>query len=126
MAMDTVIDGEAIRRRRRERGLTGRELARVSGVDQAVISRIERGLQADLLVGALVALARALDAPLDALVTGATPGQMVSLVAEFRAEVDAVAALPDAQQRHAADLLHVHRAALADAAGHSDGGNAPA
>ena len=49
--------------RRRERNLTQKQLAELSGIDQAEISRIERG-QANPTAATLSALTRALDVDL--------------------------------------------------------------
>ncbi|MGH9957397.1 MAG: helix-turn-helix domain-containing protein [Pyrinomonadaceae bacterium] len=52
--------GEKIKNLREESGLTQRQLARKAGVDQGGLSKIERGLKANLTLEMLRRLARAL------------------------------------------------------------------
>lgn len=53
--------GENIKRRRLATKMTQRGLARQAGIDQAGLSRIERGYKENLTVAVLRSLARALD-----------------------------------------------------------------
>ncbi len=116
-AVIDVIDGETIRNLRLARGLTMSDLARAAGIDHAVVSRLEWGLQRDLTVSALVGLARALGVAVDALL--ATPPDAAKgredVIGELREAVSALESLSVRQQRHAAALLRTYRAALDDA-----------
>jgi transcriptional regulator with XRE-family HTH domain len=49
-------------------GLTQRELAGLSGVSASTIAQLEQGIYPDPRIGTLIALADALDIPLDELV----------------------------------------------------------
>lgn len=57
----------SIRAARLHRGITQRELAEATGIDQASISRMENGKQA-ITLGHLRQIARALATPVEALV----------------------------------------------------------
>ena len=112
---DAVIDGDALRRLREARGLTGRELARAADVDHSVISRLERGVQRDMSVSVLLAVVRILRTPIDSLL--ATPlhpvqGEQRELTGELRAEISTLGELPSAYQRHLAGLLRAYRSGL--------------
>ena len=63
--MSSFINAHALRERRKARGWDQLTLAREAGIDPSVVSRLERGLQADLRVSVLVALIRALDIPIE-------------------------------------------------------------
>jgi len=120
---DAVIDGDTIRHLREARGLTMVDLARAAGIDHAVVSRLERGLQRDLTVSALIGLARALGVAVDTLLTVSPEVRRGSgtLIGELAAAVAALEALSERQQRHAAALLRTYHAALHDAMdGHAD------
>ena len=64
--MDDTPTGPRLRAARERVGITAAELARQSGINQATISRVERGMQRPS-VDTLSALACALDVPLDDL-----------------------------------------------------------
>jgi transcriptional regulator with XRE-family HTH domain len=117
--MDAVIDGETIRHLRGARGLTMVDLARAAGIDHAVVSRLERGLQRDLTVSALVGLARALGVAVDTLLVAPPPTGVGSdgVIGELRVAVAALSAMPERQQRHAAALLRTYRSALDETIG---------
>lgn len=65
--MSSVIDGNAIRSIREAKGWDQLRLAKAAGIHPSVVSRLERGLQNDLKASVLVALARALEVPVDTL-----------------------------------------------------------
>lgn len=113
---DAVLDGETIRHLREARGLTMVDLARAAGIDHATISRLERGLQRDLTVSALVGLARALGVAVDTLLAVSPEVRRGSgaLIGELGAAVAALEELTERQQRHAAALLRAYQAALHD------------
>jgi len=60
--------GRRVKRLRRERGWSQRDLAREAAVGQAQLSRIESGSQDDANISTAVRLAEALDTSLDALI----------------------------------------------------------
>jgi transcriptional regulator with XRE-family HTH domain len=113
---DAVIDGETIRHLREARGLTMVDLARAAGIDHAVVSRLERGLQRDLTVSALIGLARALGVAVDTLLAVSPEVRRGSgvLIGELGAAVAALEELTERQQRYAAALLRAYQAALHD------------
>ena len=112
--METVIDGASLRRLRQARGLTVRALAAMARIDSSVVSRAERGVQKDLSVSALVSLALALDTPAETLLSSQTDRERVPLIGELAAELVALGALTDRQQRGAAALLRTYRQIVAD------------
>ncbi len=112
--MKTVIDGVSLRRLRQARGLTVRALAAMARIDSSVVSRAERGVQKDLSVSALVSLALALDTPAETLLSSQTDRERVPLIGELAAELVALGALTDGQQRGAAALLRTYRQIVAD------------
>jgi transcriptional regulator with XRE-family HTH domain len=62
-----MIDAARIRLRRLELRMSQEELGKCLGQDQAYVSRLERGLIADITVGTFERLARALQVRLEAL-----------------------------------------------------------
>ena len=113
--MGAVIDGQTLRAMREARGWNQSTLARTAGIHPSVISRIERGMQDNLDADVLVALARSLQAPVDALlVTPDKPGEhgRGRLMRELAAEVAVLAELSDTQQRQVAAIVRAYRATL--------------
>ncbi len=111
-ATDGVIDGAALRRLREGRGLGQRELARLASVDHSVVSRIERDVQRDVGIVAVVAIARVLGVPVDNLLAMPTGRAPAPLVGELAAEVATLGTLPPIYQRHLAGLLRAYRSGL--------------
>lgn len=62
--------GERIRRVREKRGLNQSDLAGITNTTQATISQIEQGHRKQVKVSRLAAIAKALDTPMDYLLTG--------------------------------------------------------
>src|SRR5689334_18246305 len=113
--MSAFINIEMLRSLRELRGWAQETLAARANVDRSVISRVERGSQRDLKVSVLVALARALDVPVDRLIVAAeTPADAthVQLVTELEVVVDALAPLSTAHQRQVAAILRGYLSAL--------------
>jgi transcriptional regulator with XRE-family HTH domain len=110
--MSDVIDTQILRSLREAKGWEQQMLASTAGVDPSVISRLERGLQVDLKASVLIALARALDIPVDSLL--ATPYQQVTsdLAPELVAAIAGLASLQQPQQQHVAALLRTYVSAL--------------
>ncbi|MBL3665636.1 helix-turn-helix transcriptional regulator [Streptomyces sp. M2CJ-2] len=71
------FDPDALRRIRRERGVTQQKLADMVGRDVTTVSQYERG-RYGLSVGTLAAIARALNAPMDAFIKAADDRELVS------------------------------------------------
>jgi XRE family transcriptional regulator, aerobic/anaerobic benzoate catabolism transcriptional regulator len=61
--------GERVRARRSELGLTARDLATRSGLSTRFVSQLENG-HANIAIGRLLGVAKALELPIDALVSG--------------------------------------------------------
>jgi transcriptional regulator with XRE-family HTH domain len=112
--MSDVIDTQILRSLRAAKGWDQQTLASTAGVDPSVISRLERGLQVDLKASVLVALAHALDVPVDSLI--ATPYQHSALgaVAELTAAMAALTALSAAHQRQVAALVRAYVSSMPD------------
>lgn len=102
--MRTIINVQALRLMREARGWDQQTLARAAEIDPSVVSRLEGGHQDDLRASVLVALARALDVPIDELINGPA-GREASYVLELTAVLPEVARLTEAQQRQVAAIL---------------------
>ncbi len=74
-------------------------LAKRAGISPPVVSRLERGLQDDLDASVLVALARSLAVPVDALLVAEARSVRSELVAELESTVMRLSHLSVAQQR---------------------------
>ena len=110
--MSNFIDGQSLRSLRQARGWDQKTLARKAGVNPSVVSRVERGLQDNLKVSVLVAIAKTLDTPVDALLVTyrqAVPSEPVQELAVALSEVTALSA---EHQRFMAALLRGGIAAL--------------
>ncbi len=124
--MDTV-DGGAIRRLRRARGLTMRQLATAAEVDHAVVSRLERQVQSDVSARALAKLALALGVSVDAVLTETFRASAPPPIAELAIEIVGLGALPERQQSLVAIILRAYKTAISDAGerGEGAGGTSP-
>jgi transcriptional regulator with XRE-family HTH domain len=103
--MGQMIHAQTLRALREAKGWDRRTLAQHANVSPSVVSRLERGIQADLRVSVLVALATALAVTPDDLL--AIPPQQTgsALVTELSAVVNELASLSPAHQRQVAALL---------------------
>lgn len=70
---------------RTAKGWDQKQLAEAAGIDRSVISRLERGLQADCRVSILVAIAAALDVPPDVLILDIRNGNVNNIIPELEA-----------------------------------------
>lgn len=70
---DILVDGEKIRQLRQKHRWTQKELAMASGVDQAVISKLENNFKGGTRIETMVALARAFGVATDELFVPAEP-----------------------------------------------------
>ena len=118
-AREPVVDGILVRRLRVAQGMSMVDLATAAGIDHAVVSRIEREVQADARVSALARIAGALGVPMDALLR--RPMEAPTMDAELEVEMRAIARLGRQRQRLAAVMLRAYRSALADTAGDDEG-----
>src|SRR5947209_3013957 len=103
--MSSVIDVQILKSLREARGWDQQTLAQVAGVDPSVVSRLERQLQDDLKASVLVALARALETPVDALLTAEYRYSHSELLAELTAVVNEFGRLSEGHQRQIAGML---------------------
>jgi transcriptional regulator with XRE-family HTH domain len=110
--MSDVIDPQVLRSLRESRGWDQLTLATAADVDPSVVSRLERGLQQDLKASILVALARALETPVDALLIASAQHAPPPLVAELGAVMTELGALPPLQQRQVAAIVRAYLSAM--------------
>jgi len=81
LTTDTSLLGEYLARIRYKKGLSSRDLSRASGVDHATILSIEAGRTASPRFHAIIALAKALEIPVEnfaAAAVGQDPDKIVS------------------------------------------------
>lgn len=69
-----IFQGEKLKSRRIERGLTQDALAEAAGVFQFSISKIERDQQVDMLASTLIRIAHALEVPAEFFYSLTTTG----------------------------------------------------
>ena len=112
--MNDVIDPQVLRALREARHWDQQTLAATAGVDPSVVSRLERGLQQDLRASVLVALARALQSPVDALLVAEDSQHQPVFIAELTAAVQRLADLSPAHQRQLAAIVQAYLATMAD------------
>lgn len=109
----SVVSAEKLRALREAKGWDQSTLAQVAGVYPSVVSRLERGLQDDLTASKLVALARALEVAVDALLT--TPHEQPEAPEpDLVAAISRVNRLSPAHQRQAAAILRAYILAMPD------------
>lgn len=104
--MAELLDTRTLRTLREAQGWDQQTLAQRAGVDPSVISRLERGLQEDLRVSVMVALARALGTSVESLL--AAPPVPLRFGAELTAALTQLDALSRAQQHQVAALLRAY------------------
>jgi transcriptional regulator with XRE-family HTH domain len=110
--MNGILDTQTLRTMREAKGWDQATLAREAGVDQSVISRLERGIQGDLRASVLISLARAFQAPVDSLLATPYPYEPATLLPELARVVADLAQLEEAQQRHVAGILRAYISGL--------------
>lgn len=108
-----TIDGRRITALREAKGWTQLELAEAAGVTPSVISRLERNLQADFKLSVVVAVADALETPLDVLLSREfaveTRGE---LIVDVRSVLADLSTYPPAVQQHIAEIVRAYLSAL--------------
>ena len=112
--MNDVIDPQVLRALREARQWDQQTLAATAGVDPSVVSRLERGLQQDLRASVLVALARALQSPVDALLVAEDHQNQPVFIAELTAAMQGMADLSPAHQRQLAAIVQSYLATMPD------------
>lgn len=110
--MDAILDTHTLRTMREARGWDQATLARMAGVDQSVISRLERGVQGDLRASVLVGLARAFQIPVDALLATPYPYEPTTLLPELARVVADLPELDEEYQRHLTGILRAYLTGL--------------
>jgi transcriptional regulator with XRE-family HTH domain len=90
--MNGILDTHTLRTMREAKGWDQATLAREAGVDQSVISRLERGIQGDLR----------------ALLATPYPYEPATLSPELARVVADLAQLEESQQRHVAGILRAY------------------
>lgn len=106
--MNDILDARTLRAMREAKGWDQQTLARAAGVDQSVISRLERGIQGDLRASVLIGLARAFQIPVDALLATPYPYEPAALIPEVARAVADLGRLPTDIQRHVAAILRAY------------------
>jgi transcriptional regulator with XRE-family HTH domain len=105
--MQTLFDGAQLRALREARGWDKATLAQRAGVSASVLTRLERGSQADLRVSILVALARALEVePAVLLNNHQTVREPVMI--ELQAALHEASHLASEYQRHLASIIRAY------------------
>ncbi len=110
--MSDILDAQTLRTMREARGWDQATLARAAGVDQSVISRLERGQQSDLRASVLIGLARAFQTPVDSLLATPYPYEPSNLRPELARVVANLAKLGEVQQRQVAAILRAYISTL--------------
>jgi transcriptional regulator with XRE-family HTH domain len=110
--MADVINPQVLRALREARGWDQQTFATTAAVDPSVVSRLERGLQHNLKASVLVALAHALETPVDTLLAGAHQRATPAFVAELTAILSRVSTLAPAHQRQLAAIVQAYLATM--------------
>lgn len=110
--MSSVIDGNVIRSVREAKGWDQLTLAQAAGINPSVVSRLERGLQDDLKASVLVALARALEVPVDSLLHPSLQQIPNVLTPELVEVLADLARLAPAMQQQVAAILRGYLSTL--------------
>lgn len=97
--MDSLVDGEKVAALRTQQKIGLRELAIKAGVDHSVISRLERNIQKDCMLSAVMAIASALGVTVDDLLRDGQRAKDESLTPEFQAVINDFAQQPPTIQR---------------------------
>ncbi|MCA0458504.1 MAG: helix-turn-helix transcriptional regulator [Chloroflexi bacterium] len=63
----SILDKQLITNLRKQKGWEQKDLAEAAGINPAVVSRLERGIQTDFKLSIIVAIANALDVEVDDL-----------------------------------------------------------
>ncbi|MBA3825915.1 MAG: helix-turn-helix transcriptional regulator [Ktedonobacterales bacterium] len=113
--MGVFIDGKMLRKRREAKGWDQLTLAQLAHIHPSVISRLERGLQTDLKVSVLIAIANALGVAVDSLLPAdLSHEQRGPLSPEVETILAEIAQLSMEQQRHVAAILRGYLSGLPD------------
>jgi transcriptional regulator with XRE-family HTH domain len=108
------LNGEQIRLLRESKGWDQRRLAQAAGVNPSVISRLERGLQKDVMLSVTLAIAAALGVPLSTMVDEPGKAPTQELIPELRAIVVLLAGQSEAVQKQVAGMIRGFLGAIAE------------
>jgi len=98
-----LLNSEKIVRLRKQRGWDQKALAKTAGIDQAVVSRIERGIQKDFKLSVVVAIANAFEIEVDDLLNDEFKHTIHLLTPELKSAISRLGkASPQIQNRIAA------------------------
>ena len=89
-----------------------KQLAQEARVAQSVISRLERGLQADFKISVIAAVAKALGVSVDSLLTNPYQADTGEIAIELREVMIELSNQPKSIQRQAAGILRGYVATL--------------
>src|SRR5258708_31058 len=104
--MPTFLNIERLIALRQAKHWDQKQLAEVAGVDRSVISRLERSVQADCRLSVLIALAAALNAPVETLIESGQAVQTGDYAPDLAAALTRVSRQPLSVQTHAAWILN--------------------
>lgn len=108
----TLLNGSLVAELRTKKGWSQLDLAQAAGITSSVVSRIERGTQADFHLSVVASLAKALYTPIDSLLTEnyrVTSGEFES---ELQAVLNELSLKPKHIQLQAAGILRGFLGAL--------------
>jgi transcriptional regulator with XRE-family HTH domain len=109
---DERINGALVRAMREAKGMGQVELAAAAGTSQAVISRLEQGLQSNFKLGPVARVARVLGTTVDALLVSSGQVNTSALEPELAAALAHLAILPPVYQRQLAALIQTYIATV--------------
>ena len=110
--MNSPIDAHLLHDQRESKGWSQRKLADVAGVDNTLISRLERNLQDDVGVKSVLALAKALELPVEDLLSPSARRASFVLPSELFAVFAEISALSPHRQQHVILILRAYLAGL--------------
>jgi transcriptional regulator with XRE-family HTH domain len=105
-----MISGDTLRILRETKGWDQQTLARRTGIDASVVSRLERGLQTDLKASVLIKLAQSLGVSLDVLVSHQTESHR--LIGDLEVLLPQLQELSPGHQRQLAAIIRGYLTAM--------------
>ena len=100
-----LIDGQRVAELRKQRGWDQYELAEVAGVTSSMISRLERNMQEDYKLSAVLGIARALGVTIDSLLADEPRPEKQGLLPELQQAVDTLRQQPAEIQNHVSRII---------------------